>query len=80
MAVTKEELEKWAERHGFSKDAFGHYQITDGLTYRLKLSKIAARYEKKIVFSGESEWIKIRSGYYKNLFITLEDKLKGLKA
>ena len=79
--ITKEELIEWAKRHGFSNDRFGHYQRETGIgsIYRLKLSNISARYEKKIALSNKNEWIKLASGYYKNLSIMPDDKLSGLK-
>lgn len=84
--MTKEQLEQWAERHGFQKDKWGYYQKSaDGKEYRLKLSSIAVRYEVKIHHDGDkysppsNEWVRLQSGYFKDLTITPDDKLAGLK-
>lgn len=75
MAITREELIAWACRNGWTLDRWNHLQKTNnGTTYRLKLSRIAARYELK----SSSGWVRIRSGYYKNLTITDADELTGL--
>ncbi len=76
MPVTKETLIEWATHHGWHLDKHGHLQKeTDGRKYRLKLSRIAARYEVK---AGDAGWIRIRSAYYHQIGITPEGKLAGL--
>ena len=84
--VTRKQLEQWAERHGFRKDRWNHYQKSQGdREYRLKLSSIAVRYEVKLHHEGgrysgpSTEWMRLRSGYFKNVSIGLEDKLSGLR-
>lgn len=83
--VTKQQVIEWAKRHGWETDKYGHLTKTVGpqespVTYRLKLSNIAARKEHHIVherddFSGykpPNTWMRVASGYYKD--ITIDDK------
>ena len=73
--MTKDELITWAKSNGFTEDRFGHLQKTNGTSrYRLKLSSIAARYEVKT----SAGWLRLRSGYYKNINITADGKLGGM--
>jgi hypothetical protein len=75
MAITREELIAWARRNGWRLDRWGHLQkeFSNG-KYRLKLSRIAARQE----ISTPHGWVRIASGYYKNLSITGDGKLAGM--
>ena len=73
--MTKDELITWAKANGFTEDRFGPLQKINGTSrYRLKLSSIAARYEVK----SSAGWLRLRSGYYKNLNITADGKLGGM--
>jgi len=81
--MTKEELINWAKDHGWKPDRYGHFQRTTCMpegcprevrTYRLKLSNIAVRYEVKT----SAGWVRLRSGYYKNLTTTGDGKLAGM--
>ena len=73
--MTKDELIAWAKSNGWTEDRFGHLQKPNGTSrYRLKLSSIAARYEVKT----SAGWLRLRSGYYKNLNITADGKLGGM--
>ena len=81
--MTKDELITWAKAHGWKEDRFGHLQKTSCMpegcprevrAYRLKLSSIAARYEVKT----SAGWLRLRSGYYKNLNITADGELAGM--
>ena len=79
--MTKEEFIAWAIGKGWHIDRYGHLQkILDGKHYRIKIGKTSVRYESMITFSdGKNEWARLRSGYYKNLSLTSDDKLAGLK-
>ena len=79
--MKRQELENWLISKGYSKDKFGHYQITDngGTTYRFKMQTNSTRYEKQAYIVDNNEWLRIMSGYYKNLSITPEGKLAGMK-
>ena len=81
--MTKDELIAWAKAHGWAEHRYGHFQRTTCMpegcprevrTYRLKLSNIAVRYEVK----SSAGWVRLRSGYYKNLTITADGKLAGM--
>lgn len=77
--MTKDELITWARDHGWKPDRYGHLQKVEhgnGVQrqYRLKLSRIAARFETKTQYG----WVRLRSGYYKNLTITADGKLAGM--
>ena len=74
--TTRDELIAWATRNGWKLDRWGHLKKEfDNGTHRLKLSCIAVRHELKTPFG----WARIASGYYKNLTITGDGKLAGLK-
>ena len=77
MAITKQQLIDWAKSKGWEEDNFGHLQKqANGKQYRFKLSSIAVRYETKVKSIGE--WIRLQSGYFKDLTITEDGKLAGL--
>ena len=74
--TTKDELIKWATSQGWKLDRWGHLQKEfDNGTHRLKLSRIAARHEVKTPFG----WARLNSGYYKDLHLTPDEKLAGMK-
>ncbi len=90
--MTRQELENWVISKGYSKDKFGHYtrrvinaHLEDGIvTTRFKMQSNSVRYEKQIEVSDYKdglvhEWMKLAGGYYKNLSITPEGKLSGMK-
>jgi len=75
--TTREQLIEWAMGNGWKLDRFGHLHKVEheGLRhYRLKLSRIAVRYEIKT----HAGWVRIRSGYFKDLQLTAGGKLAGL--
>lgn len=76
--MTREELIAWATANGWELDRFGHLHKVEqeGLRhYRLKLSRIAARFEVKTTHG----WARVRSAYLKTLSITTDGKLAGMK-
>ncbi len=84
--MTKEQFITWAISKGWNLDKFGHLQKKVGdKEYRFKISNISVRYEVKVHFEGgtysgpKAEWMRLRSGYFKNLTITDEGKLMGLR-
>jgi len=89
--LTRQDIINWATGRGWNLDKYGHLQKEftgkDGETkqYRYKLSKTAVRFEIRIHLDGgeygkpSNEWARLRSGYYKDLSITEEGKLTGLK-
>ena len=84
--MTRDELKAWLIEQGYQEDRFGHFKKTmprkDGgekAVYRYKLNAYSARYETQCRHSdGSASWIRLRSGYYKNLSITEDGKLKGM--
>jgi hypothetical protein len=83
--MTKQELINWLISKGYTKDNYGHYQVTrNGEKIRVKIQATSARYEKQInlpTYDGKSEheWLRIRSGYYKDLSINDKGQLSGMK-
>jgi hypothetical protein len=78
--MTKEKLIEWIISKGFTPDKYGHYQKENLLAvYRFKIQDISVRYEKRIEVCGKNEWIKISSGYLKNLTINEDGLLRGMK-
>jgi len=79
--MKREELEQWAIHHHFIKDKFGHYQktLSNGTVIRFKMQSNSVRYEEQVKIVDHNEWLKVKSGYYKNLSFTADDKLSGLK-
>jgi len=77
-AMTREQLIAWATQNGWTLDRHGHLHKIEheGLRhYRIKLSRLAARFEIKTVHG----WTRVRSGYLKDIYITADGKLAGMK-
>jgi len=74
--ITKDELIRWATRDGWKLDRWGHLkkEFSNG-THRIKLSRIAARHEVHTPWG----WARIHSGYYKDLAITADGKIAGMR-
>lgn len=79
--LTKDLLGNWLSDKGYSRDKFGHYQKTSdkGTVTRFKMQANSVRYEKQVKIVDHNEWMKLASGYYKNLSITPEGKLSGMR-
>ena len=92
--MTKQEIENWAARHRFVKDNNYGHMYKDGRTkegdtikrhWRIKLQKLSWRYERKIEhpatqYSPKSySWTRIAGGYYKETWLTDDDKLSTKK-
>jgi hypothetical protein len=74
--ITRDELIAWATRNGWKLDRWGHLKKEfDNGTHRLKLSRIAARHEISTPFG----YARLASGYYKDLQLSADGKLVGLK-
>jgi len=74
--MTRDELIAWAMHHGWTPNRWGHLKKEfDNGTHRLKLSRIAARHEIHTPFG----WARLASGYYKDLQLTADGKLAGMK-
>ena len=85
--LTKDLLGNWLYDQGYTRDKFGHYIRTSvdvhleggSITTRFKMQANSVRYEKQVKIVDHNEWMKLASGYYKNLSITPEGKLAGMK-
>lgn len=85
--MSKVELIQWLIRHNYIPDKYGNYQKqVNDKTLRFKLQKNSARHEvlsilpKTDYSPKQSLWIRLSSGYYKDLFINPDnDKLGGMK-
>ena len=81
VLMKRQELEKWLVSMGYIKDKFGHYQKTfpSGKTIRMKLSSTHVRRDIKARIIDHNEWLRRGGGYFKDLYITQDGKLGGLK-
>jgi len=81
--MTRQEFIKWAEDRGYEELRKGHgrfVKIKKGIRVCFKVSKIAVRYEREVVFeSGEKQWVRARSNYLKYLSIGEDGLLHGMK-
>jgi hypothetical protein len=84
--LTQDEFKKWAISLGYKEDAWGNFKKeSNGKLFRFKLGKLSLRYETQSIieasqYSKEQKiWHRLKSGYWKNLSITEENKLRGLK-
>lgn len=87
--MTKQEFINWAKQRGWKKDPYGNLrkEKTDPVShhikvYRFKLNKYSARYEVQDVGNGElrqSRWIRLRTGFYKNLSIDSKNRVVGFR-
>jgi len=79
--LTKQDLIDWALEHGWTLDRYGNLHVgNDERRYRLKLSDISARLELRVDHeAGGSEWIRLKSAYLKDITVTPEGKLLGLR-
>jgi len=66
--------------NGFEEDNYGNFKKTvkDNL-YRYKFNKTSLRYESQVIHSDGSKcWVRLRSGYYKDLTVNELGKIVGL--
>lgn len=83
--LTRQQIADWALSRGWKTDKFGNLLIVENeRTYRIKFSAISIQYEKRIYLLvyplSKWKWLRLSSGYYRNLSITPEGKLEGMKA
>ena len=88
--MTKEDVEKYFLSKGWNKDRYGHLQkentTTKGDTrqYRIKFQAKSFRYEIKVNHEASeyspasSTWVRLRSGYYKQVSINAQGVLAGM--
>jgi hypothetical protein len=76
------DLRIWLISKGYKQDTYGHYQKQkDGKTYRYKIQNISVRYETKVhhEYDNTNSWIRIASGYFKDLKLNDKNQLCGMK-
>jgi len=81
----KDQIKQFLVGKHWHEDKYGNMQISvNSKEYRIKFDKISLRYEVKVHYSGteyskpSSEWVRLKSGYYKDLSVS-EKGIKGLK-
>ena len=85
--MKRQELEQWLINHNYTKDNYGHYHLflSDGKEYRFKMQKTSCRYEvagyhAATQYSPKAKfYVRLKSGYYKQMSVNEEGKLSGLK-
>lgn len=84
--MKKDEVKQFLLSTGkYNQDNHGNLKSIDG-TIRFKFNPIALRYERKVNgytsefgYKYPARWVRIVSGYYKDLYITENNKIGGLK-
>lgn len=75
--IKLQQIEAWALGQGFSKDRFGNMKKShNGKEYRLKFQALTIRYE---VRTESGDWVRIRGGYIRDIWITPEGKIAGMR-
>ena len=93
--MTRQQFIEWAKSRGWEEDKWGHLRkgVDDSgnlsgnptRLYRFKLSSIAVRYEIRVHHEAgqygpaSSSWMRLRSGYFRDLGIDPDGRLRGLK-
>lgn len=70
-------VKSYLERHGFVADRWGNYHNPDRPNRRYKLTQRVLRYEARL---ATGEWFRLRSGFYRHLYVNGADHLCGLRA
>ena len=66
---------------GYVENKYGHYVKVrpDGNVIRYKFTKIGIRKESQVIhWDNSKSWVRLRSGYIKDLYITEDRKLGGM--
>ena len=86
--MKREEFIQWLHKKGYKDErGWGRYrkESNNGRVYAFKVSKIAARYEAQVVYPKSKysprsvSWIRLASGYFKDLSINEKDQISGMK-
>jgi len=72
--MTKEQAEQFFTRHNWTRDKWGHFHKTQP-HYRATVTTHSIKIEVK---AGCAGWVRIKSGYLRDVTITPDDKLSGL--
>ncbi len=89
-AMKREDFIKYIEQKGYKipnrvNAADRWIKEINGKTYGYKISKIAVRFERKVVFekslygSKKTEWVRVYSAYLKNLSFDNDGRVVGFK-
>lgn len=62
--------------HNYKEDNYGNFKDPTGLI-RYHFSKIVLRKERKC--ESTKQWVRVTSGFYKDITIGEDNKLRGLK-
>ena len=75
--MKRSEIVEWLGRRGWkSRLVWPHlFYKEEQPTRRYKITSHGLRYEARL---ENGEWMRLRSGYFKNLRLTTEDKISGL--
>lgn len=76
-----EDLDRVLTDKGWTLDRYNNYILeSNGKKYRMKMQATSVRYEVQIVYEdGSKSWAKLRGAYLKDLSITEDGKINGLK-
>lgn len=80
--MTREEIKEFLKRKEWTRIGQGvHlYKRVGEVEYRMKIGKLSLRYEHRVRHEGKGfGWMRLRSGYYKDLHISKADKLSGMR-
>ncbi|MAH51760.1 hypothetical protein CMI37_38440 [Candidatus Pacearchaeota archaeon] len=69
-----DKLKELLRSKGYVEDKFGNFKMSEKLRY--KFNPNALRKEVRLI-SGE--WMRVRSGFYKDLVVTEEGKIQGMR-
>ena len=72
--MTKEQAEQFFTRHNWTRDKWGHFHKTQP-HYRATVTTHSIKIEVK---AGCAGWVRIKSGYLRDITLTPDDKLSGL--
>lgn len=75
--MTRTEVIAWLNRRGFVAEAIAPslFYHPDKLGIRYRVTDLGLRFECHLSFD---KWMRVTSGYFKNLSLTAEDKLSGM--
>jgi len=74
--IIKQKVTEFIKKHGWTEDRWGHYTKVkkNDKKYRYKFNKNALRYEVKLSHG----WMRLYSGYWKNIHFTEEGRISGM--
>lgn len=71
------QIREWAVGRGYTQDRYGNLKKEEnGRHYRFKIQATSIRYE---VRTESGDWVRIRGAYLKDITITPEGKIAGMR-